>query len=1850
MKTLKFSISTRFIAIIAIFFFSFSCQKNLKPYQVDPAFSAYVISFTSGMVSNAGKIQVRLVQEVADAVAGKELASNPFSFSPGIKGKAIWVDKQTIQYVPDKNLESGKLYEAQFAVDEFVKVPSELKTLKFRFQVMKQYISYEFNGIEPVNEGDLKRQKLRGTFTTADVADNKTFEQIVSFSGISGNSIRWTHSKDGRTHSFSLDNLERKEKPYTIGIKWNGKDIDAKNDETSFEMPGLGEFKVIHVRNASAPKAIIEVFFSDPLSKRQDFDGLFTLSNGVPLQVLANGNSVKLIPTTTITGDVFLDIHKGLRNLNEKIMDVFFTKKIRFVSLKPQVELIGEGVIVPNSDGILFPFRAVSLKAVDVKVIKIFENNIVQFLQVNQLDGNNELKRVGRVVYSEEVQLTSDDPIDYSQWNNFSLDLAKLITPEPGSIYRIEISFRKKHSLYPCVSNDGDEEEYSEPKDPNENYNEPASDYWGYYDDDSYWDYDNYNWQERDDPCKPSYYMGSAHKVARNVLASDFGIISKAGTDNMYFVAVTSLINTKPYNDVELEFRNLQNQVIGTSKTNSDGFSSLKLLDKPFVVIAKKDKQRGYLRLDDASSLSLSMFDVSGEELKKGVKGFIYGERGVWRPGDPIYLTFILEDKNKSLPANHPVILELRNPSGQLIYRGVKTTHTNGFYNFILKTSPSSPTGNWSVKIKVGGSEFGRNLRIETVKPNRLKINLNFGEKLLKKGENISGKLQVNWLHGAPASNAKVKIEATMAPGKTAFEGYKDYIFDDPAKKVASQEIPVFDGTLNAEGEANVNARFNFDADAPGMLTVQMKTTAFEGGGDFSTDRAMFNYSPFKSYVGVKIPQGKGWNNALNSDEKNLFPIVLVDENGRPKSGIARIEIFSIYWRWWWEQSPEDYLANYVSNQNSKLIKSDFVKVDNGRAIYEMNLGTQDWGRKLIRITDTESGHSTGGVFYTTYRGWWSNAGNDNPGGAEMLMFQTDKKVYKTGEKISVDLPVTHKGKALISIESGSRVIENFWFEPDNSKRFTFKATPEMAPNVYIHVTYIQPHNHGKNDFPIRMYGVQSVNVEDPETHLTPRISMAGELKPLQKFTVKVDETNGKPMTYTLAIVDEGLLDLTRFATPDPWKTFYTHEALGVRTWDLYKYVAGAFTGKLAGLYAIGGDQYFDRKGKENNNRFKPVVLFQGPFSIGARASKEHIFTMPNYVGSVRVMVVAGQDGAYGSTEKTVPVRQAVMVLPTLPRVISPSESIKVPVSVFSMDKKVKNVTVQIMADSKFIIDGGNTRQLTFENTGEKMTEFNLRVKNGIGSGKIIIKAISGNNISTSETEMNIRVPNPPAAKVVTAQIEPGKSWSQVVQAFGIQGTNTGKIEIYRNYPLNIEKRLQYLIQYPHGCIEQITSAAFPQLFLPQLMDMDDSRKAEIENNIKACLARLKNYQIANGGFTYWENESENVSDWGTNYAGHFMLEAQAKGYKLPDEMLNAWITYQTREANNWKPTRKNYGSDLEQAYRLYTLAMAKKPSLSAMNLMRETQEIDPAARWRLAAAYCVAGKQDIGAQIIHGLETKPEVREEYFLTYGSFGRDQAMMLETLILLNKRDVAHALMQDIANVLSSDEWLSTQTSAYMLLAVSKFAGGNANGDYLKCNLNIDGKAIPVNTPKIMSQTALNFKTANQNKVTVSNTGNQTIHLRVVTQGVPLMTGQESVEQNLAMAVTYTDKNGNKLNPLLMKQGIQFYANVTVKHPGVRMDYKNLALSMLFPSGWEIINTRMDNINASVLKSDVPDFQDIRDDRVYMYFNLPKGGAKTFRVLLQTAYLGKFYLPSVQCEAMYDGSIRAYSKGYWVEVVK
>jgi uncharacterized protein YfaS (alpha-2-macroglobulin family) len=350
---------------------------------------------------------------------------------------------------------------------------------------------------------------------------------------------------------------------------------------------------------------------------------------------------------------------------------------------------LSKGGILPNSNGLVVPFQTVMLKAVNVKIIKIYENNIMQFLQVNNITGSREMKRAGRLIAMKTIKLGDENSKTLRKWNTYSLDLANIITPEPGAIYRVEISCTRSQSLYECPDNDIAETNFEDGFERElRTYDASTS---NYYYDDYYYDEDYY-YGNYEDPCTNYYY----HRTyACNVLASDIGVIVKI--DNMKTVkaAVSNLVTANPMSNVTVELYNYQQQLIGSGKTSSDGLVEIAYTNsKPYLLIAKHDKQRSYLRIDDASSLNTSSFDVSGTIVEKGLKGYIYGERGIWRPGDTLFLNFILNDPNNAIPDNHPVEFTLVNPLGQTIVKKKEAGNQHKFFKFTVKTESDAPTGN----------------------------------------------------------------------------------------------------------------------------------------------------------------------------------------------------------------------------------------------------------------------------------------------------------------------------------------------------------------------------------------------------------------------------------------------------------------------------------------------------------------------------------------------------------------------------------------------------------------------------------------------------------------------------------------------------------------------------------------------------------------------------------------------------------------------------------------------------------------------------------------------------------------------------------------------------------------------------------------------------------------------------------------------------------------------------------------------------------------------------------------------------------------------------------------------------
>jgi len=1827
------------------------------PTTVDPAFSKYIESYTSGIISRENAIRIRLAGQVPTShVQNDQLPDGVFDFSPSVKGKAYWVDERTIEFRPAAKLVADQSYSAEFKLSKVIDVPDKYSDFKFTFQTIKPDFTVSFVGLQTATSTSLDKMKLDGVVQTADGEDNASIEKLISINYPTPVHISWQHSNATHTHKFTITDLTRvADKVNPLTVNWDGSslNIDKKGNQ-EFEVPAIGDFKVLAITAVQDQDQYVLVQFSDAIKVGQELKGLVGIKNVEDPAFTIEGSTVKVYAPERLNGNYSAFVNEGVENISQKKITKAFSANVFFENRLPSVTIPGKGVILPDSGKLAMAFEAVNLNAVDVSIIKIYESNVPQYFQSNGFDGGNELRSVGKPIVQKTIRLDGDKGINLNKKNRFMLDIDQLIHAEPGAIYRVVIGFRKEYSLYNCSlgspvlkKNDRSDDDYESDYEGGGNSNKVSDeddDFWQRYD--SYYP-ENYRWNERFDPCASSYYTKDRW-AKRNIIASNIGLITKRGNDNGMVVAVTNILTAKPMSGVSLEILDFQKQVMYRGTSDADGMAKFDLKRKPYLLVAKNGAERGYLKLDDGSSLPLSRFNVGGDEIQSGLKGFIYGERGVWRPGDSIFLSFILQDKLKTLPADHPVEFDLYNPDGQLYKSITQTKSVDGFYSFHTATETSSRTGNWMARVKVGGAKFEKNIKIETIMPNRLKLKLSFGDATeLVKGSSTNGTLDAHWLFGGTAQNLKAKVDAFLSPQKTAFKNFPDYVFDDPTLAFNTLTQTIFDGRLNENGLAAVNADINVEKQAPGQLKANFVVKVFEPGGNFSLQTLSLPYNVYNGYVGIKTPEGTDISGMLFTGKDNQIDIVDVDTKGNAFPGTRNVELefYKVQWRWWWDQTGDE-MSNFTQDKYNKLIKTETIRLTNGRGKWNLHVDPEDWGRYLIKVKDEETGHSTGKIIYVDWSNWAQRLQQTNPTEAAMLSFTADKTSYKVGEDATLTIPTMSDGRALISFENGSKVLKTTWIDTKKGQtQYKFKVDETMAPNIFVNVTLLQRHSQTVNDLPIRMYGAIPLTVDNPETILKPVIGLPAKLRPETPSSITVSEASGKEMTYTIAIVDEGLLDITNYKTPNPHETFYAKEALGVKTWDLFDYVIGAYGGGLERILSIGGDGTGGANKNVSVNRFKPVVKFLGPFHLDKGEKQTTRFTLPQYIGSVKAMVIAGHDGGYGFAEKAVPVKKPLMILATLPRVLGPSEKVQLPVTVFALENNIKNVSVSVQSNAFSNLAGNNTKTVSFTKTGDQLVTFDLDVKDFVGVGKVKIIAKSGSETAAYDVELNVRNPNPPITKIIEKELQPGESWSSAYAPIGMTGTNKSNLVVASIPPLNLAKRLDYLIEYPYGCVEQTTSSAFPQLYLNQLLDLNPYQKAETERNIKATIRRLQNFQVSDGGLSYWPNEGES-DEWGTNYAGHFMLAAQAKGYSLPIGFIERWKKYQKLKAVGWAPdTRSFYGSDLVQAYRLYLLALARSPELGAMNRLREFQYLSVEAKWRLAAAYKLAGQPEIGLQMIEGLPTTIKPYNSMYGTYGSDLRDESMILETLTLLGQQQKAAGLLRTVAARLSEDDWYSTQTTAYSLVAIAEYCGENKSGHKLLFNSNIGN----VSSGSYLWQGAL---ATNGGKVNIKNSGANRLYVRIIQKGQPTF-GQDvqsvSRPDILQMRVGYFTLGGKPIDPTKLKQGTDFVAQVNIKNPGRRGDYQNLALTQIFPSGWEILNTRMME-TEDAFKSSESNYRDIRDDRVNTYFGLPGNKEVTYYVMLNAAYAGKYYLPATYCEAMYNASINALEKGQWMEVVK
>ncbi|MCR9249267.1 MAG: hypothetical protein NXI20_02545, partial [bacterium] len=828
------------------------------------------------------------------------------------------------------------------------------------------------------------------------------------------------------------------------------------------------------------------------------------------------------------------------------------------------------------------------------------------------------------------------------------------------------------------------------------------------------------------------------------------------------------------------------------------------------------------------------------------------------------------------------------------------------------------------------------------------------------------------------------------------------------------------------------------------------------------------------------------------------------------------------------------------------------------------------------------------------------------------------------------------------------------WIMPDpnaEDQEIKVPITKEMVPNAYITLTAIQEHAQTVNDRPLRMFGILPIGVKDKSTNQELLINMADELKPKEKFDIEIKSADGKPTQFTIAVVDEGLLDLTNFKTPDPKKEFFKKIRLEVETYDLFAHVIGANADDVFKTFSIGGDEDYRESQLdpfEKKKRFKPICMFKGPVSTDGTGKAKVSFEMPNYVGSVRVMVVGARGNTYSSAEKTVPVKSDLIVQPTIPRALKPGDEFEIPVNVFATKENIGEVDIKIETEGPLTVIGSKSFKHSFQKEDDKLFKYKLKVNEAVGQAKITIKGISKTATSVSETDIAVL---PSAAREYVQEtkiVKPGESIQFDIPKVGLDGTNNARIYASQFPNMDFMHRLEWLVRYPYGCIEQTTSSVYPQLVLKELYSKNSIRWKQVDTNINAGIERLNLFQTPNGGFSYWPG-GVTESTWGSNYAAQFLIEAKDKGFHVPDHMYDGVIRYLERQTKRSQNETENWQL-MTRVNRCFVLAQAGKAPMQEMNLIRQNHydKLKSVQKWQLVAAYKLAGAEDKIESLIGAIDLDVEEYNEFAYTYGSTYRDLGIILRCLVILDKSEQSALVAKDVASKLSGKYWYSTQTLGQMLLGIAEY--------FKYAGISVQEEVIIRGTATLPGGNEVEFEEVNDyrlyidkgygEKLTFSldqNVDAKQLYVSLSANGVPLTDKTKDEEKNIRLDVTWFNEDGDVVSIDQLEQGSTVYGKYTVNNSSALPHVDEVALVQLLPSGWEIENMRL---SGEVLPEWTKgwnlgreEYVDIRDDRIMWFFDLNGSRRLNFLVKINAIAAGTYSMPGARCEAMYNNDFVA-----------
>jgi alpha-2-macroglobulin len=1334
-------------------------------------------------------------------------------------------------------------------------------------------------------------------------------------------------------------------------------------------------------------------------------------------------------------------------------------------------------------------------------------------------------------------------------------------------------------------------------------------------------------------------------QATKIVAVSDVGLIAKQGPDQLTVFA-NSIDAAQPLDNVELTLISTNNQVVDRIRTDDDGVARLDQLRSKFgsfklgMITARHGEDFTFLVLRD-TRVDAGRFETGGlHENASGFQAFVYGDRDLYRPGESIHLNTIVRDRAWKPVRGVPMKLVVRAPNGRELRTMRLTLDDEGSAAVDVPVPAASVTGMYQAEIYTATDVLltSRPIAVEEFLPDRIKVMVGTSSDAVTPGVPIDLTIDASYFFGPPAAKRSYEVSMLVVPRTFAVKRYPSYAFDvdmGDAHVVGRVERT---GTLDDQGRAT--ERFVVDSTLrnSGLLQARFFVTVFDESGrpvhrfeqrDVRTQPVMFGVKRIDRY---------------HSTRQNVqIPIIACGYGGEIVSAKARVRIIRNEWHSVMERDGNSY--RYVTQKRELVMIDRLVDIRGDATTFPFTPSMS--GEYEVRVSMPDGG---GHVAYDFYAfGWGDTESSSFAVNTEGFIDITlDKPLYKPGETAKVLFTTPFAGTLLVTLERDG-VLQHHTIKTDRrSASMSLKVDDAWTPNIYIAATLIKPH--AESDMPLTVaHGYQPLMVERPSSRLNVAITAPERSRSQRKQTIKVQTTPGAHVT--IAVVDEGILQVRNTPTPDPHAYFYQKRALQVDNFDMYPFLFPEL--RMRRMAYGAGDDMSRRLNPFTAKRVNLVTFWSGIIAASSGTATIDV-DLPAFSGALRVMAVAYKGAAFGSASKTMTVADPVVLSTSLPRVLAPGDSVDVPVMIANTTTKAANVTCKLNVSGPLQVIGG-TRTLSLQPNADGVAMFRI-VGIGLGAAKVTATADGLGETFTSVTEIAVRPTSPLAEESGTGVVMAGKSMDVRLSGSFVSGTARGRLIVSTFPAVQITKNLGQLLGYPHGCVEQTISKAFPQIYFADLVKAWRTNVALTSDpvkNVQEAVRKVESMQGYNGGVTYWPGGSE-VTWWGTAYAAHFLAEARRAGYDVDERIHDRMLQYLSMRVRKRETEEvRRYIADgsftvsnqpaRDVFYSLFVLAAAGRQDVPTMNYYKSAASTLPQdGKYLLACTYLMLGDKRSYQSLV-----PKEFKEESFRPFhgGSFAspvRDMALALYALVTAAPDDAQTAtLARRLSATLQRDDIYSTQENAFAVLALGKLAQRAARGS-AAATVTSGGKTIA----KVNGGTT-GLDVGNGSTYTITASGG-TIYYVWSMEGVRADGQVRREDRTLEVRRTFLDRDGRVMSGNVFKQNDVIVVRVTVRTTD-RSTVDNVVVSDVLPAGLELENPRLHADASTSFAKDAATAQyyDYRDDRMNLFVRAD-GTTRSYYYVVRAVSKGRFMQGPIGADAMYDDDVHSYHGGGVVTV--